>query len=223
MKSRNAQQPSFARKSPRKRRVRRPGLSEELRVLVGELQNTDVSYNAVLRRLSRGGHAFLLVLLSFTLCFPVGIPVVTTLLGLLCAMVGLFLFLGQPPWLPKKLRNRIISREKFTHQMDRLVKVITALERLLHPRLPWIAENRYFHRMHGLYVFMMGLIAAIPLPLPLGNFVAAFPILLMGLGIAERDGVFILVAYFAGIPCFLYYGALAVLGFEGVQRILHIM
>lgn len=201
-------------------RVRKPGLSEELRQFLNQAETSSISYESVLRGLSRSSHSLLLIIFSFPLCFPVGIPVVTTLLGLMCATVGLFLFLDKPPWIPQKLRSRSISPTKFSKQMRRVLRVTLAAEKVLHPRLSWIAGNGIACGVHGLYVFVLGLIAAIPLPLPLGNFVAAFPVLLMGLGLAEKDGLVILLAYFAGIPCFLYYGALAFLGLEGVEHLM---
>lgn len=202
------------------RRADRAGLSAEIRELLQHRDGSGMTYEAILQALPRGSHSLLLIILSFPLCFPVGIPVLTTTLGLILAMVGLFLFLGRAPWLPRVLRRRVVPYDRLEHITRRLLRVTLAAERLLHPRLLALVDNGHAVRIHGLYVMALALIAAIPIPLPLGNLVAAFPILLMGLGLAERDGIFILASYLAGLPCAIYYAGVGILGFEGIQQLL---
>jgi hypothetical protein len=69
---------------------------------------------------------------------------------------------------------------------------------------------------------LMGCVAAIPLPLPFNNMVAAFPILLLGLALLAKDGVLVIVSYLAAIPCFIYYGALAYYGHAAFDTLLRL-
>jgi hypothetical protein len=75
-------------------------------------------------------------------------------------------------------------------------------------------------RLHGLFAMFMGLLAAVPLPLPFNNMVAALPILLLGFSLLEKDGVMAIISYFAAIPCFIYYGTLFHVGNAAFQRLL---
>ncbi len=77
-------------------------------------------------------------------------------------------------------------------------------------------------RFHGLFVVAMGLLAAIPLPLPFNDLVAAFPLLLLGFSLLERDGLMVIVSYLAAIPCLVYYGTLACLGQAGFSYLIRI-
>ncbi len=74
-------------------------------------------------------------------------------------------------------------------------------------------------RIHGIFVMILGLVAAVPLPLPLNNLVAAFPVLLLGLSLLEKDGLAAIVSYLSAIPCLIYYGALLYLGYAGFEHL----
>jgi hypothetical protein len=73
-------------------------------------------------------------------------------------------------------------------------------------------------RIHGCFIMLLGLVAAIPLPLPFNNPVAAFPVLLLGISLLEEDGLLVIVSYLAAIPFLLYYAALVFLGYAGFAR-----
>ena len=75
-------------------------------------------------------------------------------------------------------------------------------------------------RMHGFFVMILGLTAAIPLPLPFNNLVAAFPILQLCLSLIEKDGLLVIVSYLTSIPFFIYYGALIYLGHAGFEHLM---
>ena len=75
-------------------------------------------------------------------------------------------------------------------------------------------------RIHGIFILLLGLIASIPIPLPLNNLVAAFPVLLLGLSLLERDGALAIVSYLSSILCLLYYAALIYLGHAGFERLM---
>lgn len=174
----------------------------------------------ILEILSRHGHALLLVFLSFPLCLPVGIPVLSTTLGLSLAFIGLLLCIGEHLRLPRYLAARTIPYKRLLNVIERLIRVADRMERLFHPRLLPVAMNTKLVRIHGLFAISMGLLAAVPLPLPLNNMVAAMPILLLGFSLLEKDGVMVITSYVAAIPCFLYYGTLTYVGYAGFQRLI---
>ena len=161
-----------------------------------------------------------MVFLSFPLCLPVGIPVLTTVLGLTLVFVSLSLVLGRKPWLPQVLRAKSVPHERLAHIVERLIRISRRMERWLHPRLLILVANRPVICLHGVFTIAMALLAAIPVSLPLNNMVAALPILLLGLSLLERDGALVIVSYLAAIPCILYYGGLAFLGVKGLEHLM---
>jgi len=195
-------------------------LSQQLRDLVSHAGGNDIQLGEILRFLSRRSHALLIVFMSFPLCLPVGIPVLSTTLGLTLGFVGLLLCFGGELRIPQRLAAKTIQHKRLIQVIEKLVRVACRLERFLHPRLHFFAANRHALRIHGLFIMCMGFLAAIPLPLPFNNMVAAFPLVLLGLALLQKDGLFVTISYVAAIPCFLYYGALIYFGYAGFKQLI---
>jgi hypothetical protein len=196
------------------------GLSGQMLAILEIADGNDIALGTILATLSRRSHAVLIVFLSFPLCIPMGIPVLSTTLGLVLGLVGFLLAIGRDVWIPKSIAAKVISYKRLSYIIERLLRVSKRLERWLHPRMLFFPTNGMMIRIHGIFVMLMGLTAAIPLPLPFNNLVAALPILLLGFSLLERDGALVLVSYLAFIPCFFYYGALIYLGHAGFQRLM---
>lgn len=182
----------------------------------------DITLGTVLHILSRYSHAALFVFLSFPLCIPVGVPVLSTTLGLALSLVGLLLALGREVRIPQSMARKIIPYKNLSSIIRRFLQISKRIERWFHPRLPFFVTNDKMIRIHGIFVMLMGFTAAIPLPLPLNNLVAALPILLLGLSLLENDGALVIASYLAAIPCFVYYGALIYLGNAGYRHLMGI-
>jgi hypothetical protein len=196
------------------------GLSDDMRVLLEKAEGNGLSLGTVIANLSRRSHAVLIVFLSFPLCIPFGIPVLSTTLGLAIGFVGFLLATGQEVWIPKSMAIKVIPCEKLSYVVERLLRMSGRVERLFHPRMTSFATGSRMIHVHGAFVMLMGLTAAVPLPLPFNNFVAALPVLLLGLSLLERDGTMALVSYLTAIPCFVYYGALIYFGHTAFERLL---
>jgi hypothetical protein len=190
-------------------------LSEEIRALLRKADGKPMAFGTIIGSFPRRSHAMLLVFLSFPMCLPVTIP-----LGILVAYVAIFLFVGKPPWIPKRLRERNITYARLESVSNRLLRTLAKLERWLHPRLEVISGNTHAIRIHAATIFLLSLIVLFPIPILFGNMVAAIPIFLIALGLLERDGYFILGGYAAISVTVAYYGGLAFLGGEGIQRLL---
>jgi hypothetical protein len=196
------------------------GLTPQMLAILEKADGNGIALGTIIATLSRRSHAVLFVFLSFPLCLPVGIPVLSTTLGLTLGLFGFLLAIGRDVWIPTFLAVKVIPHNRLSSIIKRLLRVSERMERWFHPRMLFFATNGTMIRTHGLFVMLMGLTAAIPLPLPFNNLVAALPILLLGLSLLERDGLLVIVSYLASIACFLYYGALVYLGHAGFQRLM---
>jgi hypothetical protein len=179
-----------------------------------------IEFGVVISTVSGGSPAVLIVFLSFPLCFPVGIPVLSTTLGLALGLVGLLLAIGREIWIPKSVAAKIVPYDRLSAVIKCLLGVSARIDRWFHPRMSFFATNSAMIRVHGFFVMLLGLVGAIPLPLPFNNFVAAFPIVLLGFSLLEKDGLLVIASYIAAIPFFIYYGALVYLGNAGFQRLM---
>jgi hypothetical protein len=193
-------------------------LSEEIRALLKKADGKPLPFGAIIQSFPRRSHAMLLVFLSFPLCLPVGIPILTTLLGPAVALVALFLFIGRAPWIPRRLRERMIPYSRLESVSNRLLRTLKRLERWLHPRIEVLSGNVHVVRVHAVAIILLALVVSIPLPILFANLVAALPIFLIALGLLERDGRFIIAGYVAVLPTAAFYVLLVLLGREGVEQ-----
>jgi hypothetical protein len=195
------------------------GLSRQMLSILEKAQGKDITLGSILATFSRSSHAALVVFLSFPLCLPVGIPVLTATLGLIVGLIGFLLAIGREIWLPKSIAAKVVPYKNLSYVIERLLRASKRMERWFHPRMLLFATNSKMMRVHGFFILILGLIASFPIPLPLNNMVAGFPALLLGLSLLERDGLLVIISYLASIPCFIYYGALGYLGYAGFQRL----
>jgi hypothetical protein len=70
------------------------GISHQMQAILKKADGQAVSLGSIIVSLSQHSHAMLVVFLSFPLCLPVGIPVLTTTLGLTLSLVGFLLAMG---------------------------------------------------------------------------------------------------------------------------------
>ncbi|GMV92882.1 MAG: hypothetical protein AMXMBFR82_26600 [Candidatus Hydrogenedentota bacterium] len=219
MVNRSSTEPDGPGKVTGETRVQDPpvALSEDIRVLLERADGKPMAFGTILNAFPRRTHAMLLVFLSFPMCLPITIP-----LGAFVAFVALFLFIGRPPWIPRRLREKQIPYARLVSVSNRLLRTLARLERLLHPRLEVLSGNSYVIRIHAVTIFVLALIVVLPLPIFFANMVAAVPIFLIALGLLERDGYFIIAGYVAISLTVAYYGGLALLGREGFEQLLRL-
>jgi hypothetical protein len=196
------------------------GLSRQMLAILEKADGNDMALGKIIATLSPRSHAVLIVFLSFPLCLPIGIPVLSTTLGVTLGFVGFLLAIGREIWIPKSIAAKVVPYKRLSNVIERLLRTSGRMERWFHPRMLFFSTSSRMIRIHGLFVMLMGLTAAVPLPLPFNNLVAALPILLLGLSLLERDGALVIVSYLASIPCFIYYSGLIYLGHAGFQRLM---
>lgn len=189
-------------------------------ILLESASGKNIDFGTVISIVSGGSHAVLMVFLSFPLCIPVGIPVLSTSLGLALSLVGFLMAIGRDIWIPKGIAAKVVPYDRLSHVIRRFLGISSRIDRWFHPRMSFFVKNSSMMRLHGIAVMFLGLVSAIPLPLPFNNFVAAFPILLLGFSLLEKDGLLAIVAYISTIPFFVYYSALLYLGNAGFRHLM---
>lgn len=198
----------------------RNGLTRRMMALLERADGRNIDFGTVISVVSGGSHAVLMVFLSFSLCIPVGIPVLSTSLGLALSLVGFLMAIGRDIWIPKSIAAKVVPYDRLAHVIRRFQCISARIDRWFHPRMSFFVRSSSMMRVHGIAVMLLGLVSAIPLPLPFNNFVAAFPILLLGFSLLEKDGLLAIVAYMATIPFFVYYSALLYFGYAGFRHLM---
>jgi hypothetical protein len=197
-------------------------LSQELLALARDGASERVSIADLLDGIRSHARATLLLLFAIPNTLP-GIPGTSAITGLPLVFLTLQMLLGRPVWLPGLIANRSITRSALLSVLTRAEPWLARVEKLLTPRLLPLSSDRMVQVIGGGCVVLSLLIM---LPIPFGNMLPAVAIILISLGLIQRDGVLIIagstvawlglatlgVVYWALLKAtiFVFFGAFAV-------------
>jgi hypothetical protein len=163
-----------------------------------------ISVGAIRDALGDRSFAALLVLFAAINLLPFP-PGATLIFGLPLILVSAQMVLGyRNAWLPRMLLDKSIDAERFRRSTIRLIPLLQRLERLVKPR-HWPFSRAAADRVIGLVALVLAI--AVTLPIPLGNWLPAFAIAVIGLALSERDGLFFAFAIALGAISFIVIGA----------------
>ncbi len=177
-------------------------------LLVKARANDALTIRELLQILSRRGYPLLLLLFSLPFCQPIQIPGFSTPFGLLIVFVGLRMAFGHRIWLPSWVLNKTIPQQVLYQITHKGLWLTNKLTKFTSVRWEWISQNPILQTISGLLICILGLILALPLPIPLSNMVVAWAILFISIGLLEDDGYFILLGYGIGILSLMLFGGL---------------
>lgn len=147
-------------------------------------------------RTAERGFGVLLLVLGLPMLIPFLPPGSSTVVGPIYAAFAVQMLSGsRHPWLPQRLRDRVLSRRTVMILRRRGIPLIRSAERLSRPRGLWLREGVVL-RLTGVMVFLMGLLLLSPLPFL--NTAPAFSVMLIGMGLLNRDAVFITAGMLMG-------------------------
>lgn len=161
-------------------------LSEEFAFLAQECQERNLSLQDLLIQFGVRGHAFIVLLFSMPLIFPIPLPGLPVIFGIIIALSGIGIVFGTPILLPKKMTQKTFSATALAPVFRKASKVLKKLEWLIKPRLSWLVQQDAFRRTIGFLIFLCGFILFLPLP-PGTNFPPAIVCVLLSVGLLERD------------------------------------
>lgn len=154
-------------------------LEDEILLLQQEGKNKSLSIAEILEVMAGKGRPLVLILLSLPFCQPIQIPGLSTAFGLAIAFIGLRISLQTKIWLPKALMDRTIPSHTLMKVTESSLHLIRKMKRWVHPRFMWICHSSFMEMMHGIMVVMLGILLALPIPVPMSNLTAAWSILLI--------------------------------------------
>lgn len=178
-----------------------------------------MSLGQICEHLYGRGYGILLVLFSLPFCFPISIPGLSTPFGLLLAFLGIRMAYVRNPCWPGWLMQKEVPYETLCKVIVKTQIIIKKLQKILKPRLIMLVVQPIAHRMHGLLIFALAFLLALPLPIPLTNMLTAIPICCLGLGLLEDDGIAVIVAYILALICFIAFAAIFYFGGLGLQSL----
>lgn len=187
---------------------RRPRRLSQVFAAMASHPRERVSVSDILDALGNRSFAALLVFFAAINLLPLP-PGSSAVLGLPLLIVSAQLMVGsRRAWLPAFVATRSLSAEQFRGMLDRLLPRLVQVEQWITPRY-WPFWRRQGDRVIGIIAFILSVV--VTLPIPLGNWLPACSIALLGLALSERDGIFFgagcLVAVVAFTVITLVFGA----------------
>ncbi|MEK7357819.1 MAG: exopolysaccharide biosynthesis protein [Bdellovibrionota bacterium] len=165
------------------------------------------------------GHAFLIVFLVLPFLQPIPIPGVSTLLGLVMAMAGYLMMRNKPPWVPERLARVKIEKHFLLKVVGALESLLLRLERIVRPRGAILVTHQGFRIANGFLLCLHGLLMALPLPIPLSNFLPAAVLFLIALGSLEEDLAVVIAGYTVTLVNAAFFAALVLAPWIAAHRL----
>lgn len=145
------------------------------------------------------GRYALLLILSLPFCLPIQIPGMSTPFGLAIAFLGLRIAFGRRLWLPQYMLNKTIRLTTLHKIIKKYMLFSKKTKKWIKPRWERFLTYPFASIINGLLLTLLGLLLALPLPIPFSNLIVAWAILAICLGIVHDDGLVLMIGY--GISC----------------------
>lgn len=185
-------------------------LSTALEGVIAALEpDGNTSLRQLLEQIGEQGLLLFTVVLCIPFLFPVGPPGVSTAFGLVILLIGVGVARNRVPWLPDRLLDRPLSVATVLPVLVKGRQVCLRLERVVRPRWLQLTAGATVNVVHGSALVFAALVLMAPLPfIPLSNTLPGGAILLLALGLAERDGLLVLAGYLVLLFATVYVGGL---------------
>jgi hypothetical protein len=200
---------------------RHPPLSVSLRELIeGVPPDQPLTLDALLEGTGGRGAFLVMILLCLPFCQPIPLPGVSTVIGVVLGLLGVFLALGEKASLPKGIGQRALPPFFRTKLLGASVKLLAFIERWVKPRgSKWILW-RGVRAFNGVLIVWMAVLLSLPIPLPFTNQPPAVAIMLVALSTMEEDGVLIWFGYAAALATTLYFALSAGVFLAAIKKVL---
>lgn len=170
-------------------------ISDRLDRLVAEAPAESVTLDWVLAQLHERAFGLFLLVLALPCCIPFlyGVPQVV---ALPLMFVSAQILLGRRvPWLPARLGARVVTSGSLASLSERARPWLRRIEAFSRPRFS-VLTRAPVDRIVGLALVLFS--ASILVPLPGTNTVPGFAVVLVAMGLLQRDGILTLIGGLLG-------------------------
>lgn len=182
-------------------------LTQALQKTLDSITSEKIKLGELLELVGEQGLLFFCAILVIPFLFPVSIPGVSTIFGSVIILIGIGVTLNRLPYLPKRILDAPIQREHLVPMLERGLSLFARIDRITHPRLQFFSRGNL---ITGLALTFSGVLLIFPLGLiPFSNTLPGLAILLLALGMLQRDGLLVLGGYISMLATVIYFGGLA--------------
>lgn len=152
------------------------------------------------------GFATINLILCIPFIQPIPLPGVSIIFGLAVMALGMRLALGRSTALPEFVTKRQIDTENLRRISEGAIKLFSYVDRLFKPRLGFMLTPPLLSLV-GVSIVLSGLALSLPLPpvILFSNSLPAWAVILLCLGLLERDGLVIAIGHCIALATWLYF------------------
>lgn len=197
-------------------------LGRKLKLVIDSLPAEGVSLAEIRDLFGQDGLMLLTVFLTIPFMVPVSIPGVSTVFGAAILLIGITRLFGRNLWLPKRFEQRVLPSEKLRAGLNQGLKFFRQLERLTCPhRLKNLTSNGARGAINNFAIIVGAVFLMAPFGLiPFSNTLPGLALLLLAIGLLQRDGLFILLGHCVNVATGIYFLILIAGGAAVIQKVL---
>ncbi len=188
-------------------------LSEAARAIPVE----GMTLSQLLGTLGEQGLLVFCIFLTIPFVLPIQIPGLSTVFGLLIALIALGVTVNRVPSFPRWLMDRHIASPHLILVLDHGARLFARFERWVRPRWFTLTHSALLNRITGLLLLLAAGLLTLPLIIPFSNVLPALAILLLTIGILQRDGLFILGGYVVTLGTAVYFVVVTLAAIHGLH------
>lgn len=196
-------------------------LGTTLRDTVSRINGSTVTLRALMEQIGEQGLLLVCAIAALPFLIPVSIPGVSTVFGAAIILIAVAVTMNRMPWLPARVLDREIATEKLKPALERGIAVVERIDRFVRPRFRAMTDGAMMPRLNGLAIAFSGLLLMAPFGfVPFSNTLPGIAVLLLAIGMIQRDGLIVLAGYGMMIGTVIYFSALFYVGFLAGQAAL---
>lgn len=178
-----------------------------------------VTVGEVADRVAQRGFGLIMIVLALPTMIPVLPPGSAAFIGLLYILLAVQMLIGlREPWLPARVRNYRLTSGMLQMLRARGIPLLRRVERLTRRREIWVPDA-IMTRAVAVAVLLLGIILLSPIPF--FNTIPALTVLVLGIGLFNRDTLFLV----GGLAASALVTGLAVAGADTLialaERLVH--
>lgn len=177
-----------------------------------------ITLRRLLELIGEQGLLILCALLAMPFLLPVSIPGVSGVFGPAIILIAAGITANRMPWIPRRLAHKEFNSEKLKGTLRRGLRTVMRVERVVRPRLRGITAPGLPARLNGMAIIFAAILMMAPFGLvPFTNTLPSFAILLLSIGMSQRDGLVVLGGYLFIFATLVYFGVLIWLTLQAGQ------
>lgn len=198
-------------------------LGEKLETIIETMPASEVTLVEILGIVGNDSLMLLTIFLSLVFLVPVSIPGVSTVFGSAILLIGISRLFSRRLWVPKRIADRKIASEKLVEVLNRALIWFRRLERISRPhRLQWLTTGGKIDQVNNLSFILAAVLLMVPFGfIPFSNTLPAIALILLSVGLMQKDGGFIFLGYLSILATIIYFTALVAGGsmtiYEGLR------